>query len=212
MLRTLNFNIYHCSQKYPLVCHFSANQMEEEKNQTVGVPKETQNSPQAPPNDDLENFEEEDFYSFEGNEYEINEIVKHRVRKDQVQYLINWKDFSQEDNTWEPSYNIPQEIIDEYWEKVKNGQKGVHRRSSKKPKEPLFSSGHNSPSSSDVDDISQITILGAYMTKTSLIYRVIVNGKEVSMTSQKLRKTYPKQLCDYFEQHTTFSQEFEVTV
>ena len=42
-------------------------------------------------------------------------IVKERIRKGQLQYLVKWKGFTSKDNSWEPEENIlDSRLIDNY--------------------------------------------------------------------------------------------------
>ena len=53
--------------------------------------------------DEVENTDDGD----ESEEYEVEEILKMRVVNDNVQYLIKWKGFEDEDDlTWEPVENL----------------------------------------------------------------------------------------------------------
>ena len=38
--------------------------------------------------------------------FEVEEIVNHRYRKGKIQYLIRWKNYGAEDDTWEPHENL----------------------------------------------------------------------------------------------------------
>jgi len=50
-------------------------------------------------------------------EYEVDRIVDDRVEDNEKQYLIRWKGFTAEDDTWEPVTNLDcPEIIDAYEE------------------------------------------------------------------------------------------------
>merc|ERR1712130_762499 len=61
--------------------------------------------------------------------FEVEEIVNHRFRKGKIQYLIRWKNYTPEDDTWEPKENLEcPEKIEAYNKKAKvaeelNGQK-----------------------------------------------------------------------------------------
>lgn len=54
----------------------------------------------------------EDNASSEEN-FEVDEIVNHRFRKGKIQYLIRWKNYTPDDDTWEPKENLecPEKIL-----------------------------------------------------------------------------------------------------
>ena len=55
-------------------------------------------------------------------EYEVERLLDNRVRrtgrssKRTNEYLIKWSGYGHEHNTWEPASNIPDALIEEYWE------------------------------------------------------------------------------------------------
>lgn len=52
--------------------------------------------------------------------FEVEEIVNHRFRKGKIQYLIRWKNYTSDDDTWEPKENLEcPEKIEAYNKKVK---------------------------------------------------------------------------------------------
>lgn len=61
----------------------------------------------------ITNLEANDEQSFE-----IEDIRDHRMRRGQIEYLVKWKDFPEEDNTWEKEAQFDTtECIEEYWSK-----------------------------------------------------------------------------------------------
>ena len=50
-------------------------------------------------------------------EYEVEEILAARKRGRGVQYLVKWKDYGNEENTWEPQQNLDhaQEVMNEFY-------------------------------------------------------------------------------------------------
>ncbi len=53
----------------------------------------------------------------EGDRYEVEEILGHRVTNGTTYFLVKWYGWSEEHNTWEPEGNLDncQEILERYW-------------------------------------------------------------------------------------------------
>lgn len=60
--------------------------------------------------------------------YEVDDIIGSRLRKGKREYLIKWKGYGDEENTYEPSKNIPRELIKEFREKQRE-RRPVYGRS-----------------------------------------------------------------------------------
>ena len=67
---------------------------------------------------------EENYTSSEEN-YQVGKIVNHRFRKRKIQYLIRWKNYTPDDDTWEPKENLESETIEAYERKVINQSKNT---------------------------------------------------------------------------------------
>ncbi|CAG8695373.1 28611_t:CDS:2 [Dentiscutata erythropus] len=52
------------------------------------------------------------------NEYVVEKVVDHRFVNGQLQYYLKWKDYSDEENTWEDESDIfATNLVEEYWTK-----------------------------------------------------------------------------------------------
>ena len=71
-------------------------------------------------------------YEEDEEEHVIEKILNERIEANKKEYLVKWKDYEDEDNTWEPKENLSPEIIEEY--EIENGikEKGEYVISSDK--------------------------------------------------------------------------------
>lgn len=67
-------------------------------------------------------------------EYEVDEILNSRIRRNKLEYLVNWKGFGPQDRTWEPHTNMTHcaQLLDDFH--VKNPTlPSPHQHASIKP-------------------------------------------------------------------------------
>ena len=52
----------------------------------------------------------------DGAEFEVEKILDKRISRNKVEYLVKWRHFGTESNTWEPLKNLKnaREVVDEF--------------------------------------------------------------------------------------------------
>jgi len=154
--------------------------------------------------------------------YEVESIRKKKITAGgNILYLIKWKDYSEDENTWEPIENLEcQEMIDEFEAKenkevidegIKNKKKTTTSRSSgsaKKVKEARSSSNASQRTGFD-EGLTVEEILGATDTAGELMFLIKWKERnEASLISAKVANIKcPQQVIEYLETKITFLNE-----
>ena len=111
----------------------------------------------------------------DAGEFEVERIVSCRTVHGKRQYLVHWKGYSENDDTWEAESGLNcDRLLAQFWSETQQ----------QKPKPPL--------------DLSKIRIDGVCLYNGAIAYHISFDNKTRStVTSDYLRTYYPQELLDY---------------
>ncbi|KAK8861085.1 hypothetical protein M9Y10_012780 [Tritrichomonas musculus] len=116
--------------------------------------------------------------------YEVEEILKHRETASGLSYFLKWKGFPSSENSWESESNLNcKELLDSYWEKV---------REDEKKKSQLEKKGNQKDSKQKTRD-ARIEIIGV---------RKDDNGKIIFLTKNKINGEKAERSLAYLKYHS----------
>nr|ACO15651.1 Chromobox protein homolog 1 [Caligus clemensi] len=108
----------------------------------------------------------------EEEEYSVEKVLDKRVgKKGKVEYLLKWKGYGEEDNSWEPKENLDCDALIESFEKPRKSSKKDKSSSVVSKKEPRKSSKEDCPRGFD-RNLDPDRIIGASIYSDELMFLI----------------------------------------
>uniref|UniRef100_A0A8C4QRJ4 Chromobox 1 n=1 Tax=Eptatretus burgeri TaxID=7764 RepID=A0A8C4QRJ4_EPTBU len=149
-------------------------------------------------------------------EYIVEKVLNSRTMKGRVEYLLKWKGFSDEDNTWEPEENLDcPDLIDEFL----NSQKGKQRKVEEKlesGKRKSSVNGNDDKSKKKMEDSEQLRgfargleperIIGATDSNGELMFLIKWKGSDEAdlVQAKEANVKCPQVVISFYEERLTW--------
>ncbi|CAL8118114.1 unnamed protein product [Orchesella dallaii] len=117
-------------------------------------------------------------------EYEVEKILKRRIRKGKLEYLLKWKGYGDEDNTWEPKGNIGAALILDF--ELQNSKK-IKKPTNGEEEEPSTRSRKRVPvAPTSLSPPKKTVRVGKSTTKKAKVEKK-TDARSTSVRGQRLR-------------------------
>lgn len=150
----------------------------------------------------------------EEEEYTVERVVDKRIGKNgKIEYLLKWKGYGEEDNTWEPKENLDcMELIATYENKRKEAKKKKEASAAEKRKST--SSGGDSKKKKSDDDrprgfdrgLDPERIIGATDSSGELMFLIKWKGSDEAdlVPSREANVKCPQTVIKFYEERLTW--------
>jgi len=158
------------------------------------------------PNDDVLPEEEEE------EEYSVEKVLDKRTNKGKVEYLLKWKGYGDEDNTWEPSENLDCQDLIETFEKKRTAEK-AKKKEAEKRKSTTGSSSESKKRKGDDDrprgfdrGLDPERIIGATDSSGELMFLIKWKGSDEAdlVPSREANVKCPQTVIKFYEERLTW--------
>jgi len=149
----------------------------------------------------------------EEEEYSVEKVVDKRVgRNGKVEYLLKWKGYGDEDNTWEPRENLDCEDLIENFEK-KRKEKSDKKKEAEKRKSGTSGDSSSKKKKSDEDkprgfdrSLDPERIIGATDSSGELMFLIKWKGSDEAdlVPAREANVKCPQTVIKFYEERLTW--------
>jgi len=157
-----------------------------------------------PKDDDIMAEEEEE------EEYSVEKVLDKRTNKGKVEYLLKWKGYGDEDNTWEPSENLDCQDLIEAFEK-KRQEKSKKKEAEKRKSAPGGSENKKRKGDDDRPrgfdrGLDPERIIGATDSSGELMFLIKWKGSDEAdlVPSREANVKCPQTVIKFYEERLTW--------
>jgi len=157
-----------------------------------------------PKDDDIMAEEEEE------EEYSVEKVLDKRTNKGKVEYLLKWKGYGDEDNTWEPSENLDCQDLIETFEK-KRQEKSKKKEAEKRKSAPGGSENKKRKGDDDRPrgfdrGLDPERIIGATDSSGELMFLIKWKGSDEAdlVPSREANVKCPQTVIKFYEERLTW--------
>lgn len=151
------------------------------------------------------------------NTFEVEAIIDKRIKFRKVEYLIKWRNYSNDQNTWEPTENLVNvKNLIEIFEETRGSSKLLGKKVSKASiNKPSKSESENRQLHGDIDaDIPKLILKAKVTNSNKKEFLCLVKWEDKRdgtvvldslVPSTALKNKYPKVLCDFLIENINFN-------